>query len=256
MPLPPLSAENAAFVEKLLKPYEYLTLSPRAENRLRDACIYTLAHLVVRTEKEILSIKNLGRKTLNEIKEILAEEGLSLGMHPQLGGLRNRINEELREKGMPTLDDWNEKQRWYGGSLSRRPSLPSIPPSPPPQGEPVPMDTTPKEGKPLSELVAIAREQLRGRESQIEYELDLFRRIRGAVSMEMGITIQEGKTPPVICRFFQEHPDPTLKQIEEYIEKLEEKKKDIEMAICCRGIRCLDIVISALKVHESYDQPL
>ncbi|MCI0656744.1 MAG: DNA-directed RNA polymerase subunit alpha, partial [Acidobacteria bacterium] len=59
---------------------EELELSVRSYNCLKNAEIRTIRDLVQRTEAEMLRTKNFGRKSLNEIKEILAEMGLSLGM--------------------------------------------------------------------------------------------------------------------------------------------------------------------------------
>jgi DNA-directed RNA polymerase subunit alpha len=57
-----------------------LELSVRAANCLKNANIKTIADLVQRTELEMLKTKNFGKKSLNEIKEILTEMGLGLGM--------------------------------------------------------------------------------------------------------------------------------------------------------------------------------
>ena len=57
-----------------------IELSVRAANCLKNANIKTIGDLVQRTESEMLRTKNFGRKSLNEIKEILTEMGLSLGM--------------------------------------------------------------------------------------------------------------------------------------------------------------------------------
>ncbi len=57
-----------------------LELSVRSANCLKHADIKLIGELVQKTEAEILATKNFGRKSLNEIKEILAEMGLSLGM--------------------------------------------------------------------------------------------------------------------------------------------------------------------------------
>ena len=66
--------------ENLDKSVEELELSVRSYNCLKNANIRTLRELVTKTEAEMLKTKNFGRKSLNEIKEILAELGLSLGM--------------------------------------------------------------------------------------------------------------------------------------------------------------------------------
>ena len=52
----------------------------RSYNCLKNANIQTIGELVQKTEAEMLKTKNFGRKSLNEIKEILASMGLSLGM--------------------------------------------------------------------------------------------------------------------------------------------------------------------------------
>ena len=66
--------------ENLNRSVEELELSVRSYNCLRNANIQTIAELVQKTEQEMLRTKNFGRKSLNEIKEILASMGLSLGM--------------------------------------------------------------------------------------------------------------------------------------------------------------------------------
>lgn len=66
--------------EYLDRSVEELELSVRSNNCLKNANIKTIRDLVQRTESEMLKTKNFGRKSLNEIKEILATMGLSLGM--------------------------------------------------------------------------------------------------------------------------------------------------------------------------------
>ena len=73
---PPQPASN----EHLEKSVEELELSVRSYNCLRNAEIRTIRELVQKTEVEMLKTKNFGRKSLNEIKEILTSMGLSLGM--------------------------------------------------------------------------------------------------------------------------------------------------------------------------------
>src|SRR5262249_39885550 len=58
-----------------------LELSVRASNCLKTANIRTIADLVPKTEAELLKTKNFGKKSLDEIKRVLGEMGLSLGMH-------------------------------------------------------------------------------------------------------------------------------------------------------------------------------
>jgi DNA-directed RNA polymerase subunit alpha len=66
--------------ENLYRGVNELELSVRAANCLRNASIRYIGELVQKTEQEMLKTKNFGRKSLNEIKDILAEMGLSLGM--------------------------------------------------------------------------------------------------------------------------------------------------------------------------------
>ena len=66
--------------ENLDKSVEELELSVRSYNCLKNANIRTIRELVQKTEGEMLKTKNFGRKSLNEIKEILQTMGLSLGM--------------------------------------------------------------------------------------------------------------------------------------------------------------------------------
>jgi DNA-directed RNA polymerase subunit alpha len=74
--------------EMLSKPIEELDLSVRSANCLKNANIRTLGDLVQRTEREMLSTKNFGRKSLDEIKDVLASLGLSFGMTRMAGSSR------------------------------------------------------------------------------------------------------------------------------------------------------------------------
>ncbi len=67
-------------IDQLRKSVDELELSVRSYNCLKNANIGTLYELVQKTEPEMLKTRNFGRKSLNEIKEILDEMGLSLGM--------------------------------------------------------------------------------------------------------------------------------------------------------------------------------
>ena len=66
--------------EHLFRNVDELELSVRASNCLKTANIRTIADLVQKTESELLKTKNFGKKSLNEIKTILGEMGLSLGL--------------------------------------------------------------------------------------------------------------------------------------------------------------------------------
>jgi len=72
--------EKGALYERLAKSVDEMELSVRSYNCLKNANIRTIGELVQKTEVEMLKTKNFGRKSLNEIKEILATMGLSLGM--------------------------------------------------------------------------------------------------------------------------------------------------------------------------------
>ncbi len=72
--------DRAAWAEKLSRSVDELELSVRSYNCLKNANIRTIGELVQKTESEMLKTKNFGRKSLNEIKEILTGMGLSLGM--------------------------------------------------------------------------------------------------------------------------------------------------------------------------------
>jgi DNA-directed RNA polymerase subunit alpha len=77
---PEMTKEEVALYEKLRLPISELELSVRSSNCLREASIKSIADLVKKTEDEMLSFKNFGKKSLNEIKELLAGMGLTLGM--------------------------------------------------------------------------------------------------------------------------------------------------------------------------------
>jgi DNA-directed RNA polymerase subunit alpha len=66
--------------EVLSRPVEELEVSLRAHNCLKNAHIRTVGELVQKTEAEMLHTKCFGRKSLDEIKEALANMGLTLGM--------------------------------------------------------------------------------------------------------------------------------------------------------------------------------
>jgi DNA-directed RNA polymerase subunit alpha len=79
-------AVPASANEHLDKSVEELELSVRAYNCLKNANIRTLRELVQKTEADMLKTKNFGRKSLSEIKDILATLGLSFGMRVDQGG--------------------------------------------------------------------------------------------------------------------------------------------------------------------------
>ncbi|NCP41256.1 MAG: DNA-directed RNA polymerase subunit alpha [Rhodoferax sp.] len=71
---------SAQFDPVLLRPVDELELTVRSANCLKAENIYYIGDLIQRTENELLKTPNLGRKSLNEIKEVLASRGLTLGM--------------------------------------------------------------------------------------------------------------------------------------------------------------------------------
>jgi DNA-directed RNA polymerase subunit alpha len=71
---------SSSLNENLFRSVDDLELSVRSANCLKNANIRFIGELVVRSEAEMLKTKNFGRKSLNEIKEILSEMGLGLGM--------------------------------------------------------------------------------------------------------------------------------------------------------------------------------
>ena len=64
----------------LMRPVDDLELTVRSANCLKAENVYYIGDLIQRTENELLKTPNLGRKSLNEIKEVLASHGLTLGM--------------------------------------------------------------------------------------------------------------------------------------------------------------------------------
>ncbi|MEW6585420.1 MAG: DNA-directed RNA polymerase subunit alpha [Nitrospirota bacterium] len=81
------ASEDPVFNANLLKSVDELELSVRSYNCLKNANIKSIADLVQKTEQEMLRTKNFGRKSLNEIKEILHGMGLRLGMRVDLEAL-------------------------------------------------------------------------------------------------------------------------------------------------------------------------
>ena len=70
---------SSSFDPILLRPVDELELTVRSANCLKAENIYYIGDLIQRTETELLKTPNLGRKSLNEIKEVLASRGLTLG---------------------------------------------------------------------------------------------------------------------------------------------------------------------------------
>ena len=92
-----LPEEPAPLNPNLFKSVDELELSVRSANCLQNANIRLIGELVQRTEAEMLKTKNFGRKSLNEIKEVLASMGLELGMKLENFPDRGEL-EKLRER--------------------------------------------------------------------------------------------------------------------------------------------------------------
>ena len=84
------AGDTPAVNSNLMRSVNELELSVRSYNCLKNANIKTIADLVQRTEAEMLKTKNFGRKSLNEIKEILTVMGLHLGMRLEGDSLQGR----------------------------------------------------------------------------------------------------------------------------------------------------------------------
>jgi DNA-directed RNA polymerase subunit alpha len=91
--------EREKLNEHLFKSVDELELSVRSANCLKHADIKLIGELVQKTESEILATKNFGRKSLNEIKEILAEMGLTFGM--KLENFPSKSEEKAEEESTP-----------------------------------------------------------------------------------------------------------------------------------------------------------
>jgi DNA-directed RNA polymerase subunit alpha len=97
----------APYNEHLDRSVDELELSVRSYNCLKNADIKTIRDLVQRSESEMLKTKNFGRKSLNEIKEILSEMGLGLGMKFDEQGriIPQQEEEDLGDLGLDEEED-------------------------------------------------------------------------------------------------------------------------------------------------------
>ena len=76
----PAASDEPEIDPVLLRPVDDLELTVRSANCLKAESIYYIGDLIQRTEMELLKTPNLGKKSLTEIKDVLASRGLSLGM--------------------------------------------------------------------------------------------------------------------------------------------------------------------------------
>ena len=95
----PVEEEKPRLNENLFRRIDELELSVRSSNCLENADIKYIGELVQRTEAEMLRTKNFGRKSLNEIKEILSEMTLSLGMKLENYPARQELDKLSEESG-------------------------------------------------------------------------------------------------------------------------------------------------------------
>ncbi len=86
--------EERKLMELLSRPVSELELSVRAANCLKNAGIRYIGELVQKTDQEMLKTQNFGRKSLNEIKNVLADMGLSLGMNVDFKPPEERVENE------------------------------------------------------------------------------------------------------------------------------------------------------------------
>ena len=108
-------SRRSSINEHLDKSVEELELSVRSYNCLKNANIRTLRELVQKTEGEMLKTKNFGRKSLNEIKDILATMGLSLGMRLDATAAQRlaRTSSSRRDRGQSCVTELHI-ENWAG----------------------------------------------------------------------------------------------------------------------------------------------
>jgi len=94
---PQVDEKKQKMLANMAKCVEELELSVRSYNCLKNANIQTIAELVQKTDSEMLKTRNFGRKSLNEIKEILEEMGLHLGMKVEEEDLK-QISQARKKK--------------------------------------------------------------------------------------------------------------------------------------------------------------
>ena len=94
---PEVDKKKQRTLTNLSKSVEELELSVRSYNCLKNANIQTIAELVQKTDSEMLKTRNFGRKSLNEIKEIIDDMGLHLGMKLEEDALK-QITQARKQK--------------------------------------------------------------------------------------------------------------------------------------------------------------
>ena len=96
--IPQVDEKKQKVLSSMAKCVEELELSVRSYNCLKNANIQTIAELVMKTDGEMLKTRNFGRKSLNEIKEILEEMGLHLGMKVEEEDLKQIIQAQKKKE--------------------------------------------------------------------------------------------------------------------------------------------------------------
>jgi DNA-directed RNA polymerase subunit alpha len=99
--MPQVDEKKQKMLGNMAKCVEELELSVRSYNCLKNANIQTIAELVTKTDGEMLKTRNFGRKSLNEIKEILEDMGLHLGMKLEEEDLK-QISQAQKKKEIET----------------------------------------------------------------------------------------------------------------------------------------------------------
>jgi DNA-directed RNA polymerase subunit alpha len=117
--------------EILNRSVDELELSVRSYNCLKNANIQTIADLVQKTEAEMLRTKNFGRKSLNEIKEILGQMGLQFGMKfDTQGRLVSGAGTPVTPTAPPLTRDYGEDEIDEGEGEERLEAEPGVEPEP------------------------------------------------------------------------------------------------------------------------------
>ena len=95
---PQIDEKKQKILTNMAKCVEELELSVRSYNCLKNANIQTIAELVQKTDGEMLKTRNFGRKSLNEIKEILEDMGLHLGMKVEEDDLKQILQAQKKKE--------------------------------------------------------------------------------------------------------------------------------------------------------------
>jgi DNA-directed RNA polymerase subunit alpha len=96
--MPQVDEKKQKMLGNMAKCVEELELSVRSYNCLKNANIQTIAELVTKSDGEMLKTRNFGRKSLNEIKEILEQMGLHLGMKVEEEDLKQIIQAQKKKE--------------------------------------------------------------------------------------------------------------------------------------------------------------